>query len=399
MRGLILISWMVAVAWFGGCTLSGESSSRFASQPEDVRAGDGDGVYFSVRVKGQDEWAGDAHTYTWYKDGVALDPEIYGGGPTIRYVCSHADDGARFKVTVSKDGWSETSRTARLRVTPRPPRIERVAPYDVSTTLPIPFWISEVDTVRSGSAYKLRPLAIGTGLTYRWHYKGVWTEYADSTLFALPTLRKSDSGQVVTLIVSNAFGSDTATYPLKVFYPPWEERPLYMASQNHSQYGSLVDLDVPKAGPLESEILALFPGTSTTANQERLDLVLGLQYREFLNEDYMLLSPRRAWEKGIASATALDPARLADSNMVIIPRGTGRLSQEQAWQLYEQGVKRDSVLFHEYGRYGGVHDSWLLVRTDAGRLVVLTHNLTTFGATGPAGYWYLAFIRQGSVRD
>jgi hypothetical protein len=254
---------------------------------------------------------------------------------------------------------------------------------------------SSVDTLRQGRSYGVKVEGPGSGLSYRWGFRGVWTAPDTSPRFALPILRKSDSGTSVFCIVSRASGVDTLERRLRVVMASWGEITLVSGAQGSGSYGPLLNFDTAADSDMDQR------QTMAVGNEINLDLVTGfIATGAGPNPPgvYKLMTPRFAFRIGFASTSGMDSSRLTATPFVLVPRSSlEHASQEQAQALYDQGVKRDSVTFADSGSFGGSASNVVLVKTTKGRLVQLTG--TTFIGGSDIETYYSLSGKRGTIPD
>jgi DNA-binding beta-propeller fold protein YncE len=165
-----------------------------SSQPRSTSAQAGQTASFSVTAIGTAPLS-----YQWRLDGAAIS-----GATATSYttdVLQLADNGEKFSVVVSNAAGSTISAAATLSVTPGSPTI--TVPPRI-TTQPQP------QTVADGSTATFTVTASGTApLHYQWFKNGA-TVGADSASYTTPIVTLIDSGEIYTVIVSNA-STTTAT--------------------------------------------------------------------------------------------------------------------------------------------------------------------------------------------
>jgi hypothetical protein len=350
-----------------GCLWTSEESGpeiRILSHPVDDTLPDGDNLRFTVVAEGRHGSTEEgAYDIVWYRNDTLL----AGFYATLDYPARYAENGSLFRAEVRFDRYSAKSQSARLTVLPRPPILESAVLREVGRE-------GFAEPPRSGRAYRLQANGKGSEPSYRWQYKGVWTALDTARNFGLGTVRKSDSGQVVTCIMINALGSDTLRYTLSVMYEPWRVDSIWIGVQKSPLYGSLVNFDTTGSAR------AMF-AEPAKAVQEELDLVGVYLVRGPGVGNFALMSPRRAFRQGLGPMAGMDTTRLPDVRMVVVPYAAPYVYQlqEKALAEYAQGIKRDSVFF---GYSRGWHDgpNRVLLKTSRGRLLMFHYTPSQYQA-------------------
>ena len=252
-----------------------------------------------------------------------------------------------------------------------------------------------VDTLRQGRSYRVEVVPSGSGLTYRWGFRGVWTPPDTSPRFAFPALRKSDSGTTVSCIVSSASIHDTLVSKVRVMMASWQEMFIGAGAQGSGSYGPFLNFDTASDPHIDQR------RDSALGTQEAMDLVTAFIATGTGPDPsgvYKLLSPRLALRMGISATAGMDSTRLTATKMVLVPRSSlDQASQERAQVLYDEGVKRDSLVFADSGSFGGSTSNVVLVKTSTGRLIQLTGISFNGGAGAEATYNIDG--KRGSIRD
>jgi hypothetical protein len=251
---------------------------------------------------------------------------------------------------------------------------------------------TQVHTVYQGRRYTAKVLPSGPGLTYRWGFRGLWTESDTAPRFALPILRKSDSGTTVLCIVTSASWQDTLEHRLRVMLPAWEPFSLTSGAQGSGSYGPFLNFDTAVDANMDQR------RDMALGNEINLDLVTAFIATGAGSGVYKLLTPRLAARMGLASTLGMDSARLTATPMVLISRASlDTLTQEGVRALYDRSVKRDSVTFSDEGSFGGSAFNAVLVKTTTGRLVQLTGTVFIGGDSTEA--YYSVSGKRGAIPD
>jgi hypothetical protein len=370
---------------------------KITTQPENVTVDDGGLAVFHVEAtdgtpakSGYDYYgyydSYDYNTYTWYVNGT----EYPYAGPSFAYLAAYpGDHNAKVKVVVNNGYAKVTSRTVTLTVNATPPDL-----INLHTVLAYDFWYTyfgggyyQVDTLTAGadSAW-VKASVRGTGVTYQWYRNGSLITGAGASLLSLGIPRKSDSGTVVKCVITNPRGKDSATTVVRVKMPPWGTLTGFYAAPVNTSYGSLLDFDTT------SSYISNSPGASVTASQERLDLVVA----QVGTGNFRLLTPKFARQLNVSSVSALDTARLSGLKMVVT--AVAPATQEMAKALYDQGPAVDSVAINSGGSIRGNSSNRLILKTRAGRYVILQAG-SNFLGTSSSPIYYFTGTSKGTIFD
>jgi hypothetical protein len=370
---------------------------KITTQPENVAVDDG--AIASFYVEASDGTSGgtgyDFNTYTWYVNGepyAQANPYSYNpyGSALFSFQAAYLmHNNAKVKVVVNNGYAKVTSRTVTLTVNATPPDL-----INLHTVLAYDFWYTyfgggyyQVDTLTAGadSAW-VKASVRGTGVTYQWYRNGSLITGAGDSLLSLGIPRKSDSGTVVKCVITNPRGKDSATTVVRVKMPPWGTLTGFYAAPVNTSYGSLLDFDTT------SSYISNSPGASVTASQERLDLVVA----QVGTGNFRLLTPKFARQLNVSSVSALDTARLSGLKMVVT--AVAPATQEMAKALYDQGPAVDSVAINSGGSIRGNSSNRLILKTRAGRYVILQAG-SNFLGTSSSPIYYFTGTSKGTIFD